>query len=92
MLDDAGVEQEPRDIALPKRSNRRRLKIGEHLAKRRALPKDRNPTQAALKTLKHEFFKEPPVFGDRNAPLRIMVGNIQSIITAPPTAQFLIIL
>ena len=56
------------------------------VAKFVALAKDRQPTQARLKTLQANLLKQPHIIGDRPSPLPIVILDILRIVATPPTA------
>ncbi|WKW10800.1 hypothetical protein Strain138_000032 [Pseudogemmatithrix spongiicola] len=84
---DAGIAQEPGHITSAEPRHHHRVKVSKRGSKRRAFPEDRDPTEARLKTLKGEFFKETPIVADRNRPLGVVIAHVLSVITTPPTAH-----
>ena len=86
---DAGVPEQPPDVARAKARHARGVEVRERLAVILALAQNRNPAQARLRALEHQ---KPEVFAVvvyRNTPLGVVVADIQRIAAAPTATWFI---
>src|SRR5690606_37361379 len=73
VADDAGVRQQPGNVPLLVRRDRRDVEAVERRPERRALAQDRQPRQPGLERLQGQPLVEPVVVAYRPAPLLVVV-------------------
>ena len=88
MADDAVVLQQPLHVARAEARDHGGLELREGAAEVLALAEDRDPAQARLKTFEADLLEQPPVVGDRPAPLVVVVVDVERIGARPRTSAF----
>jgi len=86
MTDDAGVAQQPIDVARAEARDMRDVESGECLPECLAFPQDREPTEARLKSFETDFFEQPVVVNDRTPPFLVVIAKIERIAAGPPAS------
>ena len=88
MADNAGIIQQGTDLFGRVADDFFSIETIKNGAKMIALPKDRDPRQACLKAVQHKLFEQSAViiFGD--APILIVIGDIERINARPRAANF----
>src|SRR4051812_11062796 len=76
VTDDAGVGEESIDVAFAEASHALEVEAGERLAEALALAQDCQPREPRLEALQAELLEQPLVVGDREAPLRVVIGAV----------------
>ena len=84
VADDPRVGQQSLHLLNPELGHRRRVEASEHLAELLPLTKDGEPAEPGLEPLQGELLEQPPVLGDRPAPLGIVVAAVQRVAGTPP--------
>jgi hypothetical protein len=86
VANDAFVPQQPGDVARGEFRHAIDLEVRERAAEVLALPEDRQPAQAGLKTFEADLLEETPIIFDRLPPLTIVIVDVKRIGPAPPAA------
>jgi hypothetical protein len=86
VADDARVGQQAIHLLDAEPGDHRGVEAGEHLAEALALAEDGEPAEPGLEPLEGELLEQPPVLGDRPAPLGVVVAAVQRVAGTPPAA------
>ncbi len=86
VADDAGVLQEPVDVALAEARDRLDVEVREGGPEVLALAQDREPGQPGLKALEHHALVQATVVGDRPPPFLVVVADVVRVCGSPPAA------
>src|SRR6266567_537545 len=84
---DSRILQQPLDVRFSKFGYLRRIEVLECLAEGIALAEDDDPGQAGLKSLQHEHFPKGAAVVLRDAPLLIVVGTVERVVSGPGTTN-----
>src|SRR3954451_24628929 len=86
VANDPGVSHEARDVLGGETRDPGGIESGEGLAVPLTLPQDRRPGEASLRSVQQKLLVPAPIVVDRNAPLLVVVGEHQRVITGPEAA------
>ena len=86
MANDAGVAEQPLDVARSKARNPLEIESRKHLAERVAFSENRSPAQTGLKTFETNLLEQPTIVGNRESPFAIVVSDIDRIFASPVAA------
>src|SRR5262249_51643101 len=84
---DARIAEQPRDVARAEAGDALEREVREHLPEPRALPEDGQPREPRLEPLEADLLEEPPVLAHGEAPLAIVVGDVEQVGPAPRAAR-----
>jgi hypothetical protein len=84
---DPGVSQEARDIIRTVPGDDRGIEAIERPNERLALAQDRRPGESRLEPLEDQAFKKVAVVMTGNAPLLIVIGDHQRVVSSPLTTD-----
>src|SRR5262249_16991772 len=76
VADDAGVAEQPYDVALAEGGDAIGIEPGEGLPERRSLPEDRQPREPRLESLETESLVDAPLVAHRPPPLLVVVAVV----------------
>ena len=85
--DDAGVGEQPLDVALGVAGDHLRVEAVEGLAERHPLAQDGDPREAGLEALEAQQLEQRPLVAQRRAPLAVVVVDVEGIVAAPPAPR-----
>src|SRR6267378_3390177 len=83
---DAGVAEQPLDVALAESRDARGIESAERAAERLALAQDGDPREPGLEGVERELLVERAVVARRNAPLLVVVALVERISFGPGAA------
>jgi hypothetical protein len=83
IADDARVREQALHACRRESRDARRVEAGKRRPIRRTFSKNRDPAEACLCPLKYEHLEEARRHTDRDAPLVIVIGDIQEVATCP---------
>src|SRR5579864_110921 len=86
VADDAGVAEQPPDVAGAEARYLCRVEPGKGAAVVFALLQDREPGETSLGAFQGQELEQPPVVMNRDAPLAVVVTDVQIVAQAPWTA------
>jgi hypothetical protein len=87
VADDRGVAEQPLDVPLAEPRDLGEVEAGERAPEAFPLAQDRQPGEAGLEAFEAELLEQPPVVGDGEAPLGVVVGAVLRRRVAPEAAD-----
>ena len=84
VADDAGVAEQPLDVAFAEAGDRLDVPAGERGAVALALVQDRRPGEPGLRALEVQQLEELSLVPFGNAPFLVVVGDVERIVRAAP--------
>jgi hypothetical protein len=87
MPDDAGIVDQPLDIARVKAGHLLGIKVGKGAAKGFALVQNRQPAQAGLKAFEADLLEQPAFVVHRKTPFAVVVVAVDRRCLAPGAAR-----
>ena len=87
MADDRGVAEQPLDLLFAESRDLGEIEAGKGAPEPLSLAQDREPGEAGLEAFEAELLEQPPVVGDGEAPLGVVVGAVLRRRVAPEAAD-----